>query len=129
MATKDDWKAAKAALATIEAERNALVEPTNARFAEAVERLEAVVEELDCGDFLGTCVGCSEPIFEGDRYHSGPDENACAECAPSFADMLAQPQHFLDYTTDDEMTPERARAICDAHIAKGGSLTDKMVSP
>lgn len=129
MTTREDWKSAKAAIAAIEEEMDVLLAPTKERYAAARDRLETVVDELDCGDFLGTCVGCSEPIFEGDRYHSGPDENMCAECAPSFADMLAEPHHFTDNTTDDDMTPDRAKAICDAHVAKGGALTDKMVSP
>ena len=52
-----------------------------------------------------------------------------AERDTEVADMLAEPHHFTDNTTDDEMTPDRAKAICDAHVAKGGALTDKMVSP
>jgi hypothetical protein len=77
---------------------------------------------------LGNCVFCRKVIREGDRYHSGVDEIACEACAPTYADMLAEPGSFRDFQTDASLTAEQAKAAVGAHLAGGGSLEDKMVS-
>jgi hypothetical protein len=77
---------------------------------------------------LGPCVLCAKMIREGERYHSGCDDIACEDCAPVWADMLAEPESFRDLETDEPLTAEQARARVDAHLAAGGSVTDKMVS-
>lgn len=124
MSTKEEWKAAKAEVEAIQKERGALLEPTNERYDAACERLEQVEES--CPELVGHCEGCSEPIWEGDRYQSG-DVYLCEKCAPSYADMLADPASFYN-SDDEEMSADQAKAICDAHLAAGGSLDDKMVS-
>lgn len=127
MATKAEWKEAKAAVEAIEAERAALLEPIRERYDAACERLEMI--EDDCPELVGRCEGCMDPIWEGERY-AYDNENGvhiCEECAPSWGDMLANPEQFHDDECEP-FTPERAKAAVDAHLAAGGSLTDKMVS-
>ena len=127
MATKAEWLAAKAELDAVEAERRELLEPTALRYHNAQCKLEDIEE--DCPERLGSCEGCLDPIWEGDRY-AYDSENAiyaCEECAPSYEDMLDSPGLFYD-ADGEYLTPEKARAAVDAHLAAGGSLTDKMVS-
>lgn len=126
MTTKAEWKAAKAEVEAIEKEREALLAPTKARYDAACDRLEIIEES--CPDRIGHCEGCNEPIWEGDRY-AYDSENAiylCEECAPSWGDMLANPDHFYD-DEGEYRTAETAKAAVDAHLAAGGSLEDKMV--
>lgn len=120
------WKAAKENLDLIEDERRVLLEPTRERFEAAQETL-AEIEEVS-GYFIGPCDGCANPIFEGDRHHSGDDAYLCEACAPSYEDMARHPGHFEDPETGDTMTKARADAIVSAHICAGGTITDKMVS-
>lgn len=131
MATKAEWLAAKAELDAVEAEHDALVKaavaPIEDRYNAAHERFDLIDE--DCPERFGDCVGCCAPIWEGDRY-AYDSENAiytCEECAPSYEDMLDSPGLFYD-ADGEYLTPEKARAAVDAHLAAGGSLTDKMVS-
>lgn len=128
MATKAEWKEARAALDAIEKERRELLEPTALRYHEAKCRLEDI--EDDCPERISECEGCGELLWQGDRY--GYDSRnhiyMCEPCSPSYQDMLDEPQNFYD-ADDEDMTPEKVREIVDAHLAAGGSLTDKMVSP
>lgn len=127
MSTKEDWKAAKAEVEAIEKEREALLAPTKERYDAACDRLEMIEDELP--ELVGRCEGCCEPIWEGDRYASDSENGIvlCEPCAPSWGDMLKNPDHFYD--ADGEYhTAESAKAACDAHLAAGGSLDDKMVS-
>lgn len=71
------------------------------------------------------CEGCSKPIFDGDPYHAGSDVDLCADCAPTFADLLAQPGSFAD-TEGEPMSFAAATEIYEAHIAAGGSADDKI---
>lgn len=127
MATKEEWKVAKAAVEAIEKEREALLLPTKERYDAACDRLEMIEDE--CPERVGRCEGCDEPIWEGERY-AYDSENAiylCEPCAPSWGDMLANPDHFYDAEGECH-TPETAKAAVDVHLAAGGNLTDKMVS-
>lgn len=128
MSTKADWKAAKAEVEAIEKERAALIAPTEGRYDAALERLETIEE--DCPELVGRCEECLDPIWEGERYASDSENGIvlCEECAPSWSDMLANPDHFYD-AEGEYHTAESAKAACDAHLAAGGSLDDKMVSP
>lgn len=130
MGFREDWKAAKAALDAIEAERDALIDPIKMRFKDRIDAAETALEliEAHTGEYFSTCEGCLEPIFDGDKSHAGSDSRMCEECAPAWADMLSSPEHFEDTETGDPMTPDQAKALCDAHVAAGGSLNDKMVS-
>lgn len=71
------------------------------------------------------CEGCSRPIFDGENYHAGHDVDLCPDCAPSFADLLAQPESFAD-AEGEALTSAAAKEIYDAHIAAGGSADDKI---
>lgn len=127
MVTRDDWKAANLALAAIDAERAALLAPTEERRRAARARLYAIEEEI--GDYLGSCENCEEPIFEGEPYHNATDVLFCKRCTPTYADMLDNPEsYWIDKDEDLHHTPETAKAAVDAHIAAGGSITDKLVS-
>lgn len=122
--TKEDWLKAKAEVAAIEREREALLLPTKERYDAACERLELIEDE--CPEIVGRCEGCMNPIFEGER-HSGGENPLCEECSPTWAQMLADPSYFED-REGEPITAEKAKAMCDAHVAAGGSLEDKMVS-
>ena len=124
--SREAWKAAYAALSAIEKEREALLAPTDAIYAAAQAELAEIEEKT--GNWLGNCVACAEPVFEGEPYHHGAEEIQCQECAPTYQDMLTSPQFFVSFETDDHMTPEQAKEVVDAHVAAGGLLTDKMVS-
>lgn len=76
----------------------------------------------------GICVACAQPIFKGEPYHVGADESQCAECAPTYGQMLAEPEAFVIFATGEPMTADEARANVAEHLAAGGSLDDKMVS-
>lgn len=124
-ATKDDWKRATAEVEAIEKEREALLVPTKERYDAARDRLEEIEDQ--CGDLLGRCEGCSEPIFEGDRHSFDrmSDIMMCEDCSPTWHDLLREPESFYN-GEDVYYTPETAKAAADAHIAKGGSLDDKI---
>lgn len=122
---KEAWKKAKAELDVIEEERRKLVEPTEVRYRDARAKLDDIEEEL--GEPVAHCEGCSTPIFEGERYHAGSDVALCVECAPSYADLQASPASFLHFDTGEPTTQDEAAAQVNAHLAAGGSLTDKMV--
>lgn len=78
-------------------------------------------------EIIWHCEGCSKPIREGDKYHAGVDVELCEQCAPSYGDMLAAPSLFRG-SDDDAATPDEAKAICDAHVAAGGALSDKLLT-
>ncbi len=82
------------------------------------------IDELVDGAEIQTCEGCGDPIFDGDKTHSTGDGQLCACCSPTYAEMLAE--HGMFTLNDEPMTAERAKAICDAHVAAGGSLYDSM---
>lgn len=130
--SKEAWKAAKAELDAIEAERDALMkqalEPTRERWEAAQAELDRIEDESP--ERVGACEGCLEQIWEGEPY-SYDNVNSlyfCERCSPSYADMLAEPHTFHD-ADGEPLTPEQAKAIVDKHVAAGGSLNDKMVSP
>lgn len=120
------WKKAKKKLDRIEEQRRRLLKPTKQAYEAAQEALSEI-EEVS-GYFIGLCEGCSTPIFEGDRHHSGSDTYLCEACAPSYEDMALHPDHFEDSETGEPMTKEKADSIVWAHIDAGGKITDKMVS-
>lgn len=101
--TKEAWKKAKA------------------------ENNQALAVEIEA-DAIGRCVACAEPVFDGEPFHMGADEIQCAECAPTYADMIRDPEYFVSFKTGEPMTPAEAQAAVDKHLASGGSLEDKMVS-
>lgn len=116
------WKTADAALSTINAEREALLEPTRERHDAALARL-AEAEEL-IGEPVATCEGCAEPIFEGEPMCSG-DTPTCLECSPTYAALL-DPDAGFTGADDEPLTIEACRALYDGHIAAGGLPTDSM---
>lgn len=125
MSTKEDWKRAKAEVDAIEKERAALLAPTMERYDAARDRLEIIEDE--CGELLDRCEGCSEPIFEGDRYSYDRmgGVRMCEDCSPNWHDLLRDPENFYD-GNDVYYTAETAKAAADAHVAAGGSLDDKI---
>jgi hypothetical protein len=146
MATKAEWKAATAALQALERERESATRETRAAYDAEMTRLLAPTKEQydalkerigeiegEIGEPFTFCEGGEAPIWDGDKYHAGSDVALCEECAPSYGDILASPSHFLKFGEGDEddrpMNADEAKAIVDAHLAAGGSLADKMVSP
>jgi hypothetical protein len=121
------WKAARAALDIIEAERAGLVAHTQLRYEQTKERLEEVEETH--GEPLTFCEGCSDPIFEGEAYHRGSDVDLCSACSPTYGDLAKSPASFHDSHTGEPVSLKSALRTTSKHIAYGGSLDDKMVSP
>lgn len=121
---RQEWIAANAAVEAIEAERAALLKPTDDRYKAALEARYDI--EAETGEVIGRCESCMTPIFDGDPYEvdlSG-DVMTCVEDSHSLADMLAHPDWFVD-ADENPHTPESAKAFVDAHLAAGGSLDDK----
>lgn len=72
------------------------------------------------------CESCGEIIPDESPSHPCYDGGTlCKGCAPTFQDMLNHPDHFQG-SDDEPMTTAEAKAIVDAHIASGGSLSDSM---
>lgn len=100
---------------------------------EALERFEK-----ECTVLIGMCEFCGEDIWEGDRFNrranpSGGRIFECWECVYSYRQLLTKvSQDWAERpeTMDaDDLTVEDAQKIIDDHLAAGGSLDDKMVSP
>lgn len=121
---KEDWRRAKAEVVGIEAERAELVAHTDDRYRSAYVRLEEIEDE--CPEIVAKCEGCSEPIFSDEPYCGG-DTQLCLKCAPTYADLLANPDHF-ENNEGYPMPVAKAKAICDAHVASGGSLEDSIAT-
>lgn len=144
MTTKEAWKDTKSALDALTRRREEMIFDIKTAFEQERDRrwaktntryrnLQAKLDEIQdvIGEPFGYCEGCSEPLFDGDECHRGGDVDLCKSCAPSYGDMLASPENWQTFDDDGEdmqMTPAQAKAICDAHLAAGGSLEDKMVS-
>lgn len=72
------------------------------------------------------CSTCGEPIFEGDAYSVTTEgEKLCVKCSPTYQDMLDDPGYFAN-DEGDPMTAAEAKEVCDAHVAAGGALSDKI---
>ncbi|WP_439273576.1 hypothetical protein [Pseudochrobactrum sp. HB0163] len=73
------------------------------------------------------CEECAAAIAPEAPRHVGYECFLCAACAPTYDDMLNVPGDFLN--NDGELkTFKEAVEIARAHIAKGGKLTDKILS-
>jgi hypothetical protein len=121
---KTKWIAANAAVEAIEAERAALLKPTDDRYNAALEVRDEIEEET--GEMIGRCESCMVPIFDGDLYEvdlSG-DVMTCVEDSHSLADILAHPDAFVD-ADENPHTPESAKAFVDARLSEGMTLADK----
>jgi len=122
--TKEDWKRVNDAVAAIEAEREALLEPTKARYDAACREREDILDVLsDQGDYVGQCEDCMEPIFSNEKYDCG-EVCLCEKCAPTFEDMQKRPSDFVSLQTGDPLTQAEADSIVAAHLASGGKITD-----
>lgn len=82
--------------------------------------------EHNDGRFL-TCENCSRGIMPGERYHGGGEVDICADCAPTYQDMLDDPGQFWDEEGEEHLTPEKAQQFCDEHCNSGGQLSDKIL--
>ena len=129
--TRATWLAARTALDMIEAERADLLEQTRARHDAAVAAL-AAVEDIFAAEIV-QCFTCDAPIFPGDaRYPVSEGDFCCLEHAPTYANLLANPETFLEWNeregADMPMTQAQAQEIVDWHISGGGALSDSMAS-
>lgn len=117
------WTAAKAALDAVEAERAALLKPTDERYLTAIE---AVEDAEDACQPVSRCEGCGEPIFVGDLMLAG-ETDLCGDCSPTIEDLLKNPESFAD-AEGEPLTAAAAKAWFDQHIAVGGKPTDSMAT-
>lgn len=74
-----------------------------------------------------SCDRCGRDIFVCDAANETDDSTYCAACAPTFEDLKADPLGFVDGDTGP-MSGKRAFEIVSAHLASGGSLTDKILN-
>lgn len=120
---RQKWAEANAAVKAIEAERNALLEPTEERYRAAREALDEIEDEL--GEFIGKCISCEAPIFDGDPYEAdiSGDILYCKNDAHTWADFQQHPDGFVD-ADETCYTAETAKPVIDEHLAAGGSLDE-----
>ena len=99
--------------------------PQRNSYIEAMKPYEALHDEMsdliDGGDAV-TCEACMDPIFDGDEHSVGTDGWLCIKCTHTYQEMLDGPSQFFD-ADGDPLTHERAKTICDEHVAAGGKLT------
>lgn len=80
---------------------------------------------------LGDCIGCGADLFEGDKgFQYSEGELSCEACASTYAEFREEAQETLADEFADESekeSAERMLARCDAHLADGGSLSDKWI--
>ncbi len=113
-----------------------LVDAETLRLALAIEAGKSIggaaLPAIETDDEDGwPCEGCDHVILPGELAHrcgGGAGGYPCIACAPTYADMLAHPSSFSTADGEPE-TPEGAKAFVDAHVAAGGSIDDKIVSP
>lgn len=74
---------------------------------------------------IATCEFCNKDIFEGEKYLPG-ETYACEACAPTYQDLLDEPEGFVDTETGEQATAEQCQRWYDEYIAAGGSPTDSM---
>jgi hypothetical protein len=88
---------------------------------------EATCREIgydDSGE--GCCEACLAPLFPDEPYHHS-DTPTCTECAPTFQDLINEPESFLSNDDGEPSDPELLRAIYDQHITNDGSPDDKLI--
>lgn len=102
----------------------------------ALTALEATRDMLLAGidaDIAGKCESCSKLLFTGEPGHRCADDPIlCEACAPTWGDISNQAQEiYLSRTTDSDQIElaDRNLEAVQAHVAAGGSLDDKNVSP
>ena len=123
--TKADYLAAKA---DADRARDAMRStPEYRAHSDALDRLMEIEEVV--GECTASCEACSAPVFDDDPY-SYDHENGltfCEGCTPSWADLVAAPSGAYEIVDGDisYLTEERARQMADAHVAAGGTLSDK----
>lgn len=84
-------------------------------------------EIKEVAEKIATCEGCSKVIREGDQYSLVYDGgHTCLDCTPTYQDVLDDPELLIHEETEDHLTAEQAKELCDSHVASGGSLTDKV---
>lgn len=87
------------------------------------------IEELLDGADVQKCEGCDTPIFSGDMCSHDSESGIyfCAACSPTWEDLQREPDSFYRWDGEEQVyyTPETAKAAIDAHIAEGGTITDK----
>lgn len=116
---------AQAKVGALEEQRYELIRHTEQEYLAALDVLNAVDKELGDAECL-RCEACRAPIFEGDLYHGG-ETPMCFECAPTYESLIDGTESFINSVLD-AADPDKLRAEYNAHIAKGGSPDDKLVS-
>ena len=76
---------------------------------------------------IARCEACGIHVQEGEPYLPGPDTDLCGTCAPTFQDLIDEPEGFVN-ADGDPLTPEQCREWFDRHIAGGGQPTDSMAT-
>ena len=72
------------------------------------------------------CLACAGSIGPDDRTYPDVEGTMCAQCAPTYADLLGDDAPFIDMDTGEPLSAAERRSLYDAHIAAGGKPTDSM---
>lgn len=125
MTPREKWKAAKAELDAVEAERDAATAHLQDRWWAAIEAEELARDAMP--ERIADCESCGEPIFDGDPHQRDFEYciYTCGECSPTWQDLADHPEHFVD-PDGEPHTAESVKAAVEAHLAGGGSLSDSM---
>jgi len=122
---KQRWAAANERVELLDQRRYKILEPTQQEWLEAQTAFQNVVEECQKQDAI-LCEQCATPIFPGDQYHAA-ETPLCLLCAPSYQDLVDNPDMFINSDDESPANPEALKAWFDDHIANGGKPDDKMV--
>lgn len=79
-------------------------------------------------DACEVCEGCGKVIAPGDKAHHGSEVWLCEDCAPDYEDLQQNPGSFMD-PEGEPLTQAEADEQVATHLAAGGALSDKIVTP
>ncbi len=74
----------------------------------------------------GQCESCLKELKRGDKYTVTLDGcDLCEECAPTFQDCVDYWNEHPPEDRDEKISAHDCKEALDAHVAEGGSPTDK----
>lgn len=115
-------KALETSISVLEVARS----PFDAAISAVCDVKESLLDHHEA-EIAGTCEGCAKIILAGDIGYRDDDVTLCETCAPTWGDCKEQTEAALNLDPDDDdrthLHAFLARVA--AHVAGGGSLSDK----